>query len=97
MRCRPGDLAIFIRATVPENIGRIVRVVRPAVGAERPWRDEEGPAWIVTSPEPLIGLRKDGSREYRRTGATFDHYLQPLRGPRDPATHSIEEELHDYA
>ena len=29
MNCRPGDLAIQIRAWRPENIGTIVRVLRP--------------------------------------------------------------------
>lgn len=96
-RCRPGDLAIFIKAANPENIGRIVKVVRLASSTERPWRDEPGPAWIVTSREPLVALRKDGIREFRRNGPAFDHYLQPIRGNPRPADQSIEEVSHDHA
>ena len=97
MRCRPGDLAVFVRSVNPENIGRIVTVVRLANGAERPWQHEPGPAWIVTSPTPLIALCADGTRRPARTGATYDHCLHPICGDRPPLETTTQEQLLDHA
>lgn len=35
MNCKQGDLAIIVKAVNPENIGKIVEVVRPYVQGER--------------------------------------------------------------
>jgi hypothetical protein len=38
MRCKPGDLAYIARDDFPENIGRVVEILRPATldGTEAP-------------------------------------------------------------
>jgi hypothetical protein len=45
MNCKQGDLAFIVRATNPENIGKIVEVVRPYVVGDEFFPIEGRPAW----------------------------------------------------
>ena len=52
MRCKVGDLAIIVGGATPENIGKIVEIVRPAINGERLpamrfVSNASGPVWIV--------------------------------------------------
>lgn len=83
LHCRPGDRA-FVRScpNAPENIGRIVRVLRPALPGEFTSSTSDGtaPAWIVRSEgTPLVctvaGLPL---RFYGMERPMLDAMLQPL-------------------
>jgi len=79
MRCRPGDLAIVVRATVLGNVGKIVRVLKRYDGSSGLSLENAGPAWLVKSSAPLTW--RAGSRRYRRKyGPVLDCNLQPIRG-----------------
>lgn len=71
MNCKPGDLAIIIKAMIPENVGKIVRVVEFFRNDER-----FGPLWTVEceSIHNAVGL------EYLQPRAR-SHL--PLHGPDD--------------
>jgi hypothetical protein len=77
MNCKPGDLAIVVRAVFQENLGRLVYVLRANNTNEN--EDDE---WII---DPLGRLRCDhGCRwtDQAPAGATFtcpDSVLRPLR------------------
>ena len=80
LNCRSGDLAITIRAELPENLGNIVRIVG-ARGFER-WWGFKTPifTWEVETVEGgrLIYQHADGSREYTTTGLVPDAFLKPI-------------------
>lgn len=62
-RCKPGDLAIIVaQHFTPENIGRIVEIVRPAVDGEIFYSVDGGRpiefigvklSWVVRSTTPM--------------------------------------------
>lgn len=56
MNCKSGDLAIIVASShSPENIGRIVEVVRPAVRNLEFHKDApDTHAWIVKADRPLV-------------------------------------------
>lgn len=73
MNCKPGDLAILIRANLPENLGAILEVIRPCehYGAEY---------WVCRSITPRRGVI--GSRVvYAKTEHSApDSWLMPISG-----------------
>ncbi len=90
LRCKPGDLAIVVRAEFATNLGRIVRII----GVD----DREGdlllqaqtPAWVVRCEVPMTWRSK--SKRYRRKqGPVPDAYMQPIRG--NPAGQDISDGL----
>ena len=88
LRCKPGDLAVVVGATIhPSMNGRIVRCIR-LLGAQEPidgvsWKNPNGLAsWLVSSegsPMPWGG----GPFVMRR--AIADRFLRPIRDPGDDA------------
>lgn len=58
MRCKPGDLAVIIRAKHPENVGRLVTVVR---------LNDDG-LWLVEGKGPGIYCRDENLRPIRDPG-----------------------------
>ena len=82
-RCRPGDLAMVIRAHHPENMGRIVRVTSPERGQSGyrfPW---PGPTWWVeVEREPMLWLIA-GRPHAMYHGPVADCCLQPICGPEE--------------
>jgi hypothetical protein len=79
MRCRPGDLAVVVRARVKSNIGRIVRVMKTDDGSSGVPLDGVGPAWLVKSSARLTWWFGT-CRRRRRYGPLLDADLQPIRG-----------------
>lgn len=79
LRCRPGDLAIVIKAQLATNLGRIVQVI----GVD----DRKGdllfpvqtPTWLVRCELPMA-WRKNDKHYRRKQGPVPDAYLQPIRG-----------------
>jgi hypothetical protein len=79
MNCRPGDLAIVVRAENKQNLGRIVHVVQEHDGAGDLVLDERvyGHVWLVEAERPLV-WRRAGKRVRRRRGPAPDDYLLPV-------------------
>lgn len=84
---KPGDLALIVGASVPENIGKVVTLIRRDCNAiiNMP---ETGyvfrnpmklPAWVVEGD--LIGLRYGPTK----IGAIHESRLMPLKGDEQPA------------
>jgi hypothetical protein len=89
MNCKPGDLAVVVRAvSTPEMIGRYVICKRLAVGEEpidgQSWQRlyRPDPVWIVevAGADPIPW----GSKMVRRR-AINDAFLRPIRDPGDDA------------
>lgn len=76
MNCKPGDLAIVIRATRQENIGCVVEVVR-AYYVDRKF----GHVWWTKAPRP--GPTNAGI-DTAEAGVP-DAWLRPIRDPVDDA------------
>lgn len=75
MNCKPGDLAIIVSSRLaPENIGRIVEVVR------RRSPDGSLPCWIVRSNQPLVNRWEDGFVELVYERIYRDLCLRPVTG-----------------
>jgi len=94
-RCKPGDRARVIAAYIPQNVGRIVMVIRPYDGKEHigpgSWRCD-GPAWVAASlGGGVTAMEGDDSVGPTVFVAVFnDANLQPLHdddgGIEDAAT-----------
>ena len=84
LNCKVGDLAITVRAELPQNLGRIVHIVRP-LGIQA-W-SEFGPVhmwWVEALPGSahlLCYENADGSIEQSRTGPVPDLLLRPIVPP----------------
>lgn len=79
MNCKPGDLAIVIRAELPENVGIIVRVLRPA-------RSRHGKGWWVDAQRPRPTT---WGKEYREC-ISPDAWLWPIREAKEDITVKAE-------
>jgi hypothetical protein len=88
LNCKAGDLAITVKCEIPENLGRIVRVLR-SNGIEH-W-SEHGPlhTWEVqtlSEADTLTYVIK-GRLCFKSTGPVPDAFLRPLHPPaQEPAT-----------
>lgn len=80
-RCKPGDLAIIIRAVNSINLGRIVRVIAPHDGTGDITYNAAiaGPAWLIEAAQPLL-WGWPGKFFHRTSGPAADSQLQPIRG-----------------
>ena len=79
LRCKPGDLAIVIKANYPSNLGRIVRVVALSQGEGDLVYPKEQVTWLVTCQHPMTWYMKS-KRYQRKKGPVPDAQLQPIRG-----------------
>ena len=84
LNCRIGDLAITVKCEIPENLGRIVRVVA-SNGIEH-WSDY-GPmhTWEVetlSKADTLTYVIK-GKLCFKNKGPVPDAFLRPLHPPAD--------------
>lgn len=77
-RCRPGDLAVVVRPSIPANLGRIVRVIRPYRGAGAQLHSDSC-IWLIEGAQPLTWGSTGGLRRERQ-GPVPDEALQPIRG-----------------
>jgi len=80
LRCRPGDLAVVIKAANECNLGRIVSVLRLHDQTGDLVFDTSEPVWIVESAEPILWTH-GATQDFRRVGPVPDSQLQPIRGP----------------
>lgn len=84
LNCRLGDLAITVKCEIPENLGRIVRIV--ASNGVEPWSGY-GPlhTWeveTVSGNETLTYVIR-GRLCFRNKGPIPDAFLRPLRDSED--------------
>jgi hypothetical protein len=93
LRCRPGDLAVVIRARNPVNIGRIVRVLQLDQGSGILTYPKDTPTWLTVSEHSMTWSVKD-KRVRRKRGPIPDAQLQPIRGL--PPGHDMTESLSDF-
>lgn len=86
-RCKPGDIAIFIRG---QNLGKLVHIDRAFIGIEAIGgtifcKTMPGPAWVVTSlGGPLFNLMMDDTiNPNSHTTAPFnERCLRPIGNPK---------------
>jgi hypothetical protein len=93
MNCKPGDLAIILRDGFPENVGRVVTVIRPSGAWELEAAIPGDFHWEVDCATPLaIGYydrhagKLVGPTYHRRQGTVLDRDLRPIRDPGEGAT-----------
>ena len=85
MNCKPGDLAVIVRAVIhPENIGAIVHVVRRVVAGEQVGQyvltGSGGQSWFVSSRgRPLLWKLDSGETVYVAERFIGDEFLRPIR------------------
>lgn len=82
--CKTGDLAITVRAELPENLGRIVHIIKP-LGVQS-WSEfgEVHMWWVESLPGSehcLNYLYPDGSIQLRKHGPVPDILLRPIIPP----------------
>lgn len=86
-RCRVGDMAFIVgESATPENLGRLVRVLRLARADMMEFSEGDpharGPIWFVESLGGTLSLCLSPSNrvDQRRCRAYPDRWLLPLRG-----------------
>jgi hypothetical protein len=85
LRCKPGDLAIVISATIPENIGNLVEVVGPTTGlpVKAHWQCATWQVRTVSGRKTLVyklGNKRTSRVERHAEGPVQDFKLRPLPG-----------------
>jgi len=87
-----GDLAVTVKAEIPENLGNIVRVVRFS-GVKR-WYGfkEPTPLWEVEVVEGgrLVYEYEGGDRRYATEGQIPDAFLKPIAPQRQAEQQELE-------
>ena len=87
MNCKPGDLAIVVRARhTPEMLGRIVTVVRSPVPGELfktdrgciLWSGACSGLWVVSSNRPMLWKSVDGNNHLALESVLSDECLRPV-------------------
>jgi hypothetical protein len=104
---QPGDkLAYVCGASNPDNVGRIVEILRPAVHGER-FKLPDGstgrtklhrPCWWVRCATPLLwDLHKGGETRTVRVHERYiaDARLRPIRDPGEDAVDETLRVIHD--
>jgi len=79
LRCKPGDLAIVIKAKNKCNLGRIVRVTQLDQGSGPLFYPASTPTWLTESAHRMTWYVQ-GKRIQRKRGPIPDAHLQPVRG-----------------
>ena len=93
MNVKPGDLAIIIRSRfAPENIGRIVQIVRRR-DAETENTGE--PQWLVRSERTLVERWADGHVLLVLERFYLDVCLRPISGV--PVNDEVTDEIREPA
>ena len=83
LNCKAGDLAITVKCDVPENLGRIVRVIAFEGFKEWPHYPDPIPVWLVGAYSGNDGLSyqyPDGSIKKSKGGLVPDCFLRPISG-----------------
>lgn len=82
MNCKPGDLAIIVRAYCPENVGLLVLVCPE-------WASTKyGHTWLTRSarPTPTVWSNDMIRGSTSTLGYVPDAWLRPIRDPGEDAT-----------
>lgn len=99
MNCKPGDLAIVVRSVAPENIGRIVTVIRLVVPGEQFAEGrrlvEVGNGWLVQCDRPLVTTFEGKQVGSHCTRVYRDDCLRPISGV--PVEDEVTEDLKEPA
>ena len=77
--CKPGDLAIVVKAHNACNIGTILKVLRPNRNQSALYTARDDVLWLVEAPRPMT-YDYGGTLRRRRKGPVPDSYLRPIRG-----------------
>lgn len=92
LNCQLGDLAITVKCEIPENLGRIVRIVA-SNGIEH-WSDY-GPmhTWEVQtlSESDTLTYVIKGKLCFKSKGPVPDAFLRPLRPPAEQPEAQLQE------
>lgn len=80
MNCKPGDLAVVVRAiATPELVGCIVRCVRLATAEERNPSWHDGATWLVSGDGRALPERRGRRVLFVDERFVRDQFLRPLR------------------
>lgn len=79
MKCKAGDLAIVIDDINPENIGRIVNVIRLQNKTDEIQLKDQGIVWHVTSFDNMTWT-VGNKTHHAHAGPVPDDFLHPIRG-----------------
>jgi hypothetical protein len=96
LNCRVGDLAVTVTAALPENVGKIVRVVG-SHGMDTWWGfDQPTHLWEVVTVEGTFLVYEDawGVREFVQGGRVPDAFIRPLTRLTQPLTSWEVEDAH---
>jgi hypothetical protein len=79
--CKVGDLAITVNAYNPENIGKIVRIIRASGFIE--WFGFDEPTWVWTVQTEGSDLTyqygESPKKSYQNQGEVPDVFLRPIK------------------
>ena len=89
MNCKPGDMAVLVKAVFPENVGLIVEVI---VFKGEAWGFLDN--WLCKPAWPSRGEYPSGVVDYGMQESLIpDAWLRPIRPPETPVTETRDEEL----
>ena len=76
MNCKPNHMAIIIKSTLPENIGKIVTTIQSHESGYDFWDPDVGPIWDIDTGVEVVALRvvsigPDGARFERAKHKTM--------------------------
>ncbi len=95
LNCRLGDLAVTVKAAIPENLGNMVRVV--GFLGDQKWHGfkEPTPIWEVEVVEGsrLVYQYDGGERFYATQGHIPDAFLKPIAPRRQGKEVEMEADL----
>jgi len=77
--CKPGDLAIVVKAHNACNIGTILKVLRLNRNQSALCTAADDVIWLVEATHPMT-YDYGGTLRRRRKGPAPDSYLRPIRG-----------------
>lgn len=77
--CKPGDLAIVIKAYNACNVGTIVKVLRPNGDQTALYTPNADVIWLAEAAH-LLTYDYGGVLKTERIGPVPDSYLRPIRG-----------------
>ncbi len=76
--CKLGDIAITDKAALPENIGKIVRIIQR--GGYRPWYGYKYKklVWFVQSINTPLTYTTSAGKDAKTFGYVPDSFLRPI-------------------
>ena len=77
--CKPGDLAVIVDAYNPENIGTILKVIKPHWNQRALSKEPGDFLWTAEAPRLMTYARKE-KLFFRKRGPVPDSLLRPIRG-----------------